>query len=127
MSDKPKIGSIGWIDLTVDDASEIRDFYKSVTGWSHGEVGMGEYSDYTMHTPADNAAVAGVCHKRGGNADLPSQWLIYITVANLDVSMDECKKRGGTVILGPKSMGPTARYCIIQDPVGAVAGLFEQS
>ena len=24
---KPAIGSIGWIDLTVDDAERVRDFY----------------------------------------------------------------------------------------------------
>lgn len=127
MSEKPKVGTIGWIDLTVDDADAIRDFYKSVTGWQHGEVSMGEYSDYTMQLPSDDTPVAGICHKSGTNADLPSHWLIYITVGDLDTSMDECKKRGGSVISGPKQMGPTARYCIIRDPAGAVAALFEQS
>ena len=26
-------------------------------------------------------AIAGVCHARGSNADLPGGWLIYVTVA----------------------------------------------
>jgi predicted enzyme related to lactoylglutathione lyase len=31
MSDN--IGKIGWIDMTVDDANSLRDFYKDVVGW----------------------------------------------------------------------------------------------
>ena len=28
-----EIGKIGWIDITVDDAEGLRDFYAKVTGW----------------------------------------------------------------------------------------------
>ena len=53
MSDdsKPEIGKIGWTDLTVDNADEIRDFYTTVVGWKPSPVDMGEYSDYSMVTP----------------------------------------------------------------------------
>ncbi|MGB5447975.1 MAG: hypothetical protein WBM80_03530 [Woeseiaceae bacterium] len=30
MSDKNQVGKIGWIDITVDDADGLRDFYKEV-------------------------------------------------------------------------------------------------
>ena len=33
MSQQPKIGTIGWVDLTVKDCPDIRDFYKAVVGW----------------------------------------------------------------------------------------------
>jgi predicted enzyme related to lactoylglutathione lyase len=61
----------------------------------------------------------------GANADLASQWLIYIVVEDLERSVSRCTARGGKVIAGPKNMGKN-RYCIIQDPAGAVAALFEQ-
>ena len=32
MSDNSRVGKIGWIDMTVDDAGGIRDFYKSRCG-----------------------------------------------------------------------------------------------
>ena len=33
--EKPSnIGRIEWMDLTVDDASSVRNFYTSVVGWS---------------------------------------------------------------------------------------------
>ncbi|MEP7292297.1 MAG: hypothetical protein ABI835_10960, partial [Chloroflexota bacterium] len=52
------------------------------------------------------------------------QWLIYITVADLDASIAACQQNGGSVIHGPRDVGGN-RFCVIRDPVGAVAGLFE--
>ena len=28
-----EVGSIGWVDLSVDDAHGLRDFYAAVVGW----------------------------------------------------------------------------------------------
>lgn len=51
------IGKIGWVDLTVEKAGEVRNFYSSVTGWETSDVSMGEYNDYCMHP---SGAVAGL-------------------------------------------------------------------
>ena len=121
----PQIGSIGWIDLTVENADQLRDFYQSVTGWVPAPLEMGGYNDYCMNQPADGKSIAGICHARGGNAALPAQWLIYITVADLDQSLARCHEGGGKVLSEPRNYGGQGRYCVIQDPAGAVAALFE--
>ena len=121
--DKPKIGSIGWIDLTIDNATELRDFYADVVGWTSAEVDMGDYADFMM-VPPDAEPVAGVCHARGTNAELPPAWLIYIVVEDLDQSISRCEARGGKIIVGPKNMGD-ARYCVIRDPAGAHSALYQ--
>lgn len=54
------IGAIAWTDLTVPDATEVRDFYAAVVGWSPSPVDMGGYSDYAMHD-ARGTSVAGGC------------------------------------------------------------------
>lgn len=126
MSDTtPKPGTIGWMDLTVKDATALRDFYAQVVGWSHSPVDMGGYQDFCMNPQGSESPAAGICHARGNNADLPAQWLIYITVSDLDRSMARCKKGGGRVISGPRDMGSYGRFCVIQDPAGAVAGLIQ--
>lgn len=122
---KPRIGAITWIDLTVGAARDVRDFYQDVVGWTAGDVEMGGYSDFTMHPPGGGEPVAGVCHARGPNADLPAHWLIYITVADLDRSLARCRARGGAILVGPKGMGPAGRYAVIRDPAGAVAALIQ--
>jgi predicted enzyme related to lactoylglutathione lyase len=125
-TNESKIGAIGWRDLTVENAEEVRDFYQAVVGWETKTVSMGDYEDYYMTSPQTGDPIAGVCHARGGNADLPPQWLLYVIIADLDQSISKCKELGGEVIAGPKSMGD-ARYCVIRDPAGAVCGLYQSA
>jgi len=121
---KPEIGTIAWTDLTVPDAERIRDFYAEVTGWKPEPVAMGDYQDFNMTAPASGVAVAGVCHARGGNRDIPAAWMIYIVVEDVDRSAERVEELGGEVLLAPR--GEQARFCIIRDPAGAVAALYQQ-
>ena len=120
----PRIGSIGWIDLTVDNAETVKDFYSAVTGWESSPVSMNGYDDFSLSPPDSSEPVAGICHARGSNADLPATWIIYITVADVDASARTCEALGGRVVVEPKNMGEMGRYCLIEDPAGAVAALF---
>lgn len=120
-----KTGSISWVDLTVDDAERVRRFYERVVGWHASPVEMGGYADYTMTPPSTGTPAAGICHAKGVNADLPAQWLIYITVADLDAAIAACLALGGEVLAGPRGLGEHGRFCVIRDPSAAVAALFE--
>ena len=124
---KPATGSITWTDLTVPNADEVRSFYEAVVGWKMTPVSMGQYEDYSMNEPGSGAPASGICHARGVNADIPPQWLVYITVENLDDSMLQCIKRGGMVLGEVRALDGSGRFCVIQDPAGAVAALFEPS
>lgn len=123
------IGTIGWHDLTVADAPRIRDFYKAVANWGASDVAMsdsaGSYADYCMHAPdgrANGPVVAGVCHARGSNSNVPPQWLMYIVVADVEASAKRCTELGGKLLDGPRKMG-SQMFCAIQDPAGAVCAL----
>lgn len=124
MADTPPVGSISWIDMTVDDADGLRDFYKAVVGWETDDVSMGDYADYVMKAPASGEGVAGVCHARGSNADLPGGWLIYITVADVEQSAAKVSGLGGKVIVAPRGLAG-GRFCVIEDPGGAIAALYQ--
>ena len=124
MSDESQVGKAGWIDITVDDADGLRDFYTTVVGWESESVSMGEYSDYTMKMPASGEAISGVCHARGSNADLPGGWLIYFIVADVNASAAACTANGGKVIVEPRGLSG-GRFCVIEDPSGANAALYQ--
>lgn len=127
MSDAPKpLGSIAGFDLTVPDADGIRDFYAAVVGWKPDPLDMGGYSDYFMGSPETGETVAGICHARGVNADLPPQWLVYVTVADLEASLARCVALGGTQLTPVKGdHGAEYSYCVIKDPAGAVLALMQ--
>lgn len=123
--DRPEIGTITWADLTVPNASEVRQFYHQVVGWKSEPVDMDGYNDFNMNTPGSGDTVAGICHARGNNAGMPAQWLVYITVEDVDASIAKCKAMSGKVIVAPKGVAGQGRFCVIQDPAGAVVALFE--
>jgi predicted enzyme related to lactoylglutathione lyase len=121
---KPEPGTIAWHDLTVPEAQSLRDFYSKVVGWRSEPVSMGGYEDYAMATPRTGESVAGVCHARGTNADLPPQWLMYVIVADVESSARACVELGGKVEVSVRPlMG--GRFCVIKDPAGAVLALFQ--
>ncbi len=64
-----------WLDLTVENATAVRDFYQQVAGFAAEPVSMGDYDDYVLKESPSGAALGGVCHARGSNAGLPSVWL----------------------------------------------------
>jgi predicted enzyme related to lactoylglutathione lyase len=122
MAGTPEPGTISWQDLTVAGAEAVRDFYQAVVGWAPEPLSMGAYSDFVMN--ADGSPVAGICHARGDNADLPPVWLISITVEDLDHSLAECRRLGGSLVSAPRSYAG-GRYCVIKDPAGALCALYQ--
>ena len=124
MSDTGEVGKIGWIDMTLDDAAGVRDFYEAVVGWESDGVDMGGYSDYVMKMPTSGDGVAGICHARGSNADFRSGWLIYIVVADVEKSAAACTEHGGKVVVAPRGLAG-GRFCVIEDPGGSIAALYQ--
>ncbi len=119
-------GGISWIDLTVKDAGQSRDFYQSVVGLKSEALSMGDYDDYVMSSPENDENQVGVCHARGVNADLPAQWLIYFNVDDIDQSLKQCVALGGEIIRDKRDMG-SYHMAVIKDPAGAVVSLVEKA
>jgi uncharacterized protein len=123
-ADKPGYGTIGWLDITVPEAGKLCEFYAQVAGWRVEPIDMGGYQDFCM-LGAGGSAVAGICHSRGANRDLPPVWLPYITVPDLDASLARCAETGGAVQSPPRSAGAYGRIAVIRDPAGAFVALLE--
>ncbi|RPD41365.1 VOC family protein [Chitinophaga barathri] len=117
MDKKP--GTLIGLDLTVNDAETVSQFYHKVIGWEIGAQKMGDYEDYFMKNPDTGDIIAGICHARGGNKDLPPVWLAYIQVADLDASLAQVEKLGGKIMSEKKKAGEMGSYVLVQDPAGA--------
>ena len=117
------------MDLTVEDAGAVRDFYSAVVGWEPQDISMGDYADYCMAPPRTtrnaNQPVAGICHRRGPNADLPPVWLVYVTVADIVASLEQVTALGGKVLSQTRSSSG-GHYAVIQDPAGAICALYQE-
>jgi predicted enzyme related to lactoylglutathione lyase len=116
------VGRIGWIDLTVGDASGVKHFYEKVVGWKISALGQGTHEDFVMNVPEDDSPIAGICHAVGENANLPPHWLVYVNVESVAASLEQVKALGGSVVDGPRKLGGRDFACI-RDPAGAYLGL----
>ena len=124
-SQRPAAGTIGWIDMTTENATPIREFYNAVVGWKSDPVPVEDYDDF-MIKPADGSdPVAGICHKKGPNSDVPAGWMIYIHVDDLNDSLASCESLGGKKLGEIRDMGSYGRTCVIQDPAGSKCVLIE--
>jgi predicted enzyme related to lactoylglutathione lyase len=119
-----KPGSVGWMDLTVKNATDVAHFYRDVVGYQLSEIDMGSYSDYVLATSPEHG-VAGVCHARGENADLPPVWMLYFTVSDLDASVAKVTEGGGKLRGEVRTLGEMGRMAVIEDPAGAISALYE--
>lgn len=119
-------GFIAWVDMTVPNASDTRDFYREVIGWSAEDVAMkdaGEtYADYNM-IGGDGKPAAGICHARGVNADLPPVWMIYLPVGDLAESLRRVETEGGEVIKVLRGADERLVYAAVRDPLGVCFAL----
>lgn len=121
MSNNRMIGSIEWRDLTVTNAESVSDFYVQVVGWQRASISMGDYDDFSMNN--GQGVVAGVCHAKGDNADLPPQWLMYVRVENAEISAQKTIDLGGEVLKGPTQFAGETYY-VIRDPAGAILSVY---
>ena len=122
---KSQIGEMAWLDLSIDNAEEVSEFYQNVIGWQVQQVSMGDYSDYAMVSAISGEPVAGVCHAKGPNKDLPPSWLPYFLVEDIEKAIAQVKDSGGTLVTELKSMG-SDKYVVIKDPAGAVCAIYQK-
>ena len=113
-----------WIDLTIDHAEKIRDFYVDVIGWEAVHINMGDYEDYMMNEHGEPRA--GICHARGVNAGLPPFWIPYFKVESLEHSLASCISNGGEILTPVKSLAANKSYAVIRDPSGAVCAIWTE-
>jgi hypothetical protein len=123
MTQPPRPGTIGWLDLTVADADDLRDFYAAVVGWEPEGLDMGGYADYVMKAPG-GAPVAGVCFARGANERQPPGWVPYFVVEDLAASLARSLELGAE-LLSDRRNAQGKGFCAIRDPSGAVCALYQ--
>lgn len=124
------VGAIISADLTVPNADALLGFYQAVIGWDSEALTMqDEQGTYADHVVKDQTGqwVGGICHQRGVNADLPPVWLVYIQVADIAKSLEQCVALGGEVLKRSYLEGGSLQYAVIKDPAGAVLALTRES
>jgi len=51
---------------------------------------------------------------------MPPNWNTYVTVNDVDKVAKDAQELGGKILVGPQDIPTVGRFCVIQDPQGAV-------
>jgi uncharacterized protein len=115
-------GKISWKELMTRDAEASAGFYYGLFGWIREEVDLGG-STYTFFKVGEEK-VAGMGVLSVKSEGTPEGWTNYVTVGNLEDSIAKARELGGKICKDITVL-PIGRFAIVQDPHGAVVGLWQ--
>ncbi len=119
-------GTFCWAELATPDSQAGKRFYTELFGWSFEEQPIGEGQFYTMFNVGGRQVAAAYQQTPETTAPgVPPHWLSYVATDSADRSTTRARELGGTVILEPFDVFEFGRMSVIQDPAGAVFGLWE--
>ena len=116
--DQLKHGAFSWIELMTTDTATVKDFYTRLFGWATEDMEM-EGMTYTV-VRAGGKEVGGIMAVPPEAQGTPPHWGTYVTVDDVDVVAAKVPELGGTLIVPPRDIPDVGRFCVIQDPQGAM-------
>jgi predicted enzyme related to lactoylglutathione lyase len=121
---KPAHGMFCWNELMTRDTEAAGKFYSELIGWKPADSGM-PGMQYTLFKVGDKDAGGMMAMPAEIPKEVPSHWMAYITVDDVDAAAKKVSELGGTVMHGPEDVPNVGRFCVIQDPTGAVVSLIK--
>lgn len=115
----PSAGRFSWYDLNTTDWESAKKFYSELFGWSESSTMESPGGTYWMFKGATDDRTLGGMSDMAKQMKLPPHWLCYITVDNLDETLDRLKSNGGKVMNGPMEVPGGDRVAQCMDPQGA--------
>jgi len=119
---KATVGKFVWRELTTTDMARAEAFYTELFGWRVEQTPMADGKTYPL--------LVGPTGHFGGLMQLegvPSNWLTYVEVENVDAATERAVALGAQVIVQPRDIVDVGRFSIILDPQGAAIAPFSDA
>ncbi len=126
MSEQKKVAQVGtfcWNELASKDASTSGKFYTELFGWKSVETPIGD-TTYTLFKIGDKD-VGGMCQMTAEWGEMPSHWMSYVAVDDVDALASRVENLGGKVCVPPTDIPTVGRFSVIQDPTGATLSIIK--
>jgi hypothetical protein len=121
-NEQPAQGTFCWNELVTRDLDRAKEFYAELIGWQVVDSGMPGMR-YNMLKSGDKNDGGMMAMPAEVPAGVPSHWMAYITVDDVDALAAKVTKLGGQVLFGPHDIPTVGRFVTIQDPTGATVSL----
>jgi uncharacterized protein len=112
--------AFGWAELNARGFDKAVPFYEKVFGWTPRRTeGAQPYTEFQIN---GNSIVGGMEMNPMVPAEVPSYWMVYFTVDDVDSAYKRALDLGAHEMLSPSDF-PNLRMAIVSDPQGASFGL----
>ena len=117
-------GKFVWRDLMSDDIPAVKKFYSELFGWTFLDNDENDYS-VILH---DGKPIGGIFKLKNVEASHKySQWISYISVAEMTQAVNYTKSSGGSIYREPFELPNRGTVSFIFDPQQAVLGFVKSS
>ncbi len=113
-------------ELNTTDLKKAKAFYSQMFDWKFDEI---PGADGMKYTTIEVGEIAGGHGTGGGMLDqkmpgAPSAWMPYVLVDDIEAATKKAKTLGATVVKDVTDVPNMGSLSIIQDPTGAIFGLW---
>lgn len=122
---RPEPGEFIWIELMSRDFDRARDFYTKLLGWKTEAMPAPSGGEYTIFNTGNGSAGGGMQLREGTPDDVPSIWVGYIHVADIDKTIQTAEKEGAMVVMPPMEVPDVGRIAHVADPAGALIAFIQ--
>jgi len=121
--------SLGWTQLNAKDTAKAKAFYTALIGWKAQDDPMGpEFGGghYTTFMKSDGPAGGMMAMPpMPGSEHIPSHWLPYFAVSDVDAMSAKAGSLGGKTHVPPTDIPDVGRFSVLADPQGAAFALIK--
>lgn len=117
-------GSFCWADLATGDADSAKAFYAGIFGWDAVDKPTDAGIPYSM-LQKEGKQVCALYGMAPDQEGLRPHWQSYVTVESVDEVAAVVPAHGGAVLMPPMEIMDSGRMCMLQDPAGAVLGVWQ--
>ena len=122
--EQPVHGTFCWNELVTRDTAKADKFYSELIGWKFEDASMTGMK-YWMAKAGDKQACGMMKMPPDVPEQVPSHWMPYVTVDDVDSLVEKTKALGGETVHGPQDIPNVGRFLIVKDPTGAVVGFIQ--
>lgn len=119
-------GVFCWAELCTHNWQEGKAFYTALFEWGSDDQPIGDDEYYTMlQKQGDDIAAMYQMPKEQVADSIPSYWLTYIAVDDVDACAMKAQELGAKIIAGPHNVMDAGRMLMLKDPAGATVALWQ--
>ena len=117
-------GALCWTELTTSNLRAAETFYTQLFGWTPKRSDPASGMEYTEMSNNGQPSVGMMPKPPQLPAHVPSYWMPYFLVENVDASADKAKTLGARLLVPPQDIEKVGRFSVVSDPQGAVFAIF---